>query len=821
MDEFAVARGFRTIGWRTTAVAGLLVTLAVAVAASFAPPPPAAITGGPTAGHAPLSALAWLAISRGLGAQDRTYWAAGAGGALSAHNARQRLAIDFTPAGVSVGTALGRARLSLRSVRGDGRSLALAAARPAARANRVSYDRGAITEWYANGPLGLEQGFRVSRAVAPAARHTLALSVALRLGRGWRARLSAGAVELLAGPRLALRYGGLHVVDARGHTVPAWMTLRGASVTLHARTTGARFPLLVDPIVQQGTLVAAGGQSGDTLGQSVAVSGSLVAVGALGVTVGGQQGAGAVYVFTEPPSGWANASGAIELTASAPQANAGLGASVAISGGTILAGAPFGSAGATQSGTVLLFNEPASGWASETESGQLTESSPAAYDQFGYSLAASGRTVAVGVPLSQGFAGSVDVYTEPAGGWASEGPTAQLTTTSSGIDWLGWSVAISGSTIVAGAPFDSSLTGALDLYTEPSGGWTNATQTALLTISSGNAGDGLGQSVGVSGTTVVGGAPSATVGSNSGQGVAYLFTEPASGWANATESARLEASSGAANDGLSTSVAVSGAEVVAGAPGAQVGSNSGQGATYVFTEPEAGWPVGPSASPSPVVAQSSTLTDAAGNAQDAFGFSAAISGSNLVVGANAAVVNGQSGQGAAIVFDGVTPSPPVVTAATTTTTAATSTTSTSTVSTAATTAPLPVGSPVRTGFPPRQYATVTAVGGGAGFATVSLACAATTGKCTAANVALQVRETLAGSRVLAVQAKTHSALVLIGDSHVTLAARAHTTLVVHLNGTGVSLLKSRARLATGVSVSSTGHVLRLATATITRPAKRR
>ena len=48
--------------------------------------------------------------------------------------------------------------LSLRAL-GVGSSLqAVALAQPTAHANRVSYARGgALTEWYANGPAGLEQ----------------------------------------------------------------------------------------------------------------------------------------------------------------------------------------------------------------------------------------------------------------------------------------------------------------------------------------------------------------------------------------------------------------------------------------------------------------------------------------------------------------------------------------------------------------------------------------------------------------------------------------------------------------------------------------
>ena len=57
------------------------------------------------------------------------------------------------------------------------------------------------------------------------------------------------------------------------------------------------------------------------------------------------------------------------------------------------------------------------------------------------------------------------------------------------------------------------------------------TQTAKLTASDGAADDYFGCSVSISGNTVVVGAHDATVGSNSDQGAAYVFTEPGSGWA--------------------------------------------------------------------------------------------------------------------------------------------------------------------------------------------------------------------------------------------------------------------------------------------------
>jgi len=83
--------------------------------------------------------------------------------------------------------------------------------------------------------------------------------------------------------------------------------------------------------------------------------------------------------------------------------------------------------------------------------------------------------------------------------------------------------------------------------------------------------DTFGNSVAISGNMVVVGA--------CGAGAAYEFTKPGSGWANMTQNAKLTASDGA----LGTAVAVSGDTVIVGEQDATVGSNSYQGAAYVFT----------------------------------------------------------------------------------------------------------------------------------------------------------------------------------------------------------------------------------------------
>ena len=125
------------------------------------------------------------------------------------------------------------------------------------------------------------------------------------------------------------------------------------------------------------------------------------------------------------------------------------------------------------------------------------------------------------------------------------------------------------------------------MFTAPASGWRNTTQTAELTASDGAAGDELGSSVAISGTTIAAGAPGArAVVGQGAKGVVYVFAQPASGgWKNATHTAELTASDGAAGDALGSSVAISDTTIAAGAPEYAAGGHGGQGAVYVFPNP--------------------------------------------------------------------------------------------------------------------------------------------------------------------------------------------------------------------------------------------
>src|SRR5262249_44571024 len=204
---------------------------------------------------------------------------------------------------------------------------------------------------------------------------------------------------------------------------------------------------------------------------------------------------------------------------------------------------------------------------------------------FGLAVAISGNTVVAGAPnvttagVSQ-FQGAAYVFVKPASGWTDMTQTAKLTAShGTYADYLANSVAIDGNTVVAGAPGHAASNGAAYVFVKPAGGWADTTETAELT--GGTFGDLLGYSVAISGNTVAAGAPPRPEYNRTGK--TYLFLKPKSGWKSTFNfNGRLQASDGAVNDYLGYSVGVSGGTVVAGAHGANIDSHSQQGAAYVF-----------------------------------------------------------------------------------------------------------------------------------------------------------------------------------------------------------------------------------------------
>ena len=220
------------------------------------------------------------------------------------------------------------------------------------------------------------------------------------------------------------------------------------------------------------------------------------------------------------------------------------GVSVSISGDTVVVGA---SGADNDMGSAYVFEKPETGWVSATETAKLSASDRIVRDIFGSSVAINGGTVVVGAPGMLGEPGRPAprpaislVFVQPVGGWTDTTQTAKITPTDGHVlDRFGTSVAIRGDTVVVGR------SGYLDygsayVFVQPAGGWTDATQTAKIIPTDRSSMDLFGNSVAISGDIVVVGAS----GADNNKGSAYVSRGPTEGWASATETARLSASDG-------------------------------------------------------------------------------------------------------------------------------------------------------------------------------------------------------------------------------------------------------------------------------------
>jgi trimeric autotransporter adhesin len=423
-----------------------------------------------------------------------------------------------------------------------------------------------------------------------------------------------------ASGQIVAAYSGLTVTDATGATLPATMstTSRGQVIVIKVTDGDAPYPLTVDPTWSQTAEMADPSQNTDDgFGSSVAISGPTAAV---------QDPGGPTYIYTFDGSTWTETAELLDSNGDVVP-----GYSLALSGTTAIVGDR--AAGSSAQGAVYVFTGSGATW---NEVAELTASNASSYAQFGSSIALSGTTLVVGTPgqstPSNGAAGAAYVFTGSGGAWVQR---AELT--ASGSTALGVSVAISGTTAVAGSDDEidgNYLQGAAYVYTGSGSDWSSAVE---VTANDGAAYDTFGYSVAVSGSTLAVGAPSHTVGDYFDQGAVYLYDNSGSGWSFETE---LSAPGDEASDSsFGASLALSGGTLLIGAPSfyPQNPYNPhfmpAQGIAYLFDNTESGW------------TEEAEITASDGEASfydsnineyldgDSFGFSVALSGASAFVGA--------------------------------------------------------------------------------------------------------------------------------------------------------------------------------------------
>jgi hypothetical protein len=264
---------------------------------------------------------------------------------------------------------------------------------------------------------------------------------------------------------------------------------------------------------------------------------------------------------------------------------------------TIAVGAPNNSVGGQGgAGAVYEYTEPTGGWHSMTQTAYLTAASPT-FAEAGWSVAVSGSTILAGEPsvsYVNGMGvlvdpGGVLIFNEPGSVWSDEHESGMLTASDSNPDQLGNSLAVSGTTLVAGAPGSgANQQGGAYVFQEQGGAWSSETQTAVLTVSAASAGAQIGYAVAFDGTTIAAGAPFQTDASTPTAGAVYVYTKAGSTWTSTgTPNAQLTESSPAHNDLFGLHVAVGPADQ----PSVETvfaGTGDGHG-IYAFPEPASGW----------------------------------------------------------------------------------------------------------------------------------------------------------------------------------------------------------------------------------------
>jgi len=583
-------------------------------------------------------------ISAALGRDIPEYSVQVSGRKVKATNAHHELHVQFTSAGVSVGRGNGCWGMALQGY-GYGDDLKLVrAADPQARANRVEYQRELLTEWYVNGPIGLEQGFTIDKA--PGKAEGKPLTIAISLTGGLKAVIDEGRTSLSLislGDGAQLRYSGLSTTDATGKELPSWLELKGTTLLLRVNDKGAIYPIIVDPVIQLAKLTPSNGKAFGLFG-AAAVSGDTVVIGANSSSTG----QGVIYVFVKPASGWTNMTETAQLTTSVPPNCCSFGDFVAISGDTVIAGST--GDGANQGGVVYVYVKPAGGWTNITETATLSASDGYFGEVFGFSVAIDRDTVAVGAISCSGSGnfsnGEAYVFVKPASGWTNMTETAILSDSDAlGCDYYGYSVGVSGNTVVVGktnAGFSPpNGFGSAYVFVKPIGGWANMTQTAELSTSDRVVGDGLGTAVAVNGDTVVVGAPATRNSSQQDAGGAYVYAKPAHGWVNMSQTAKLTNVRGTTFGSFAFNLAINGNTIVVGDPAPGTNSNS-PGAVYLFVKPTSGW--------KNTGQPNARLVANDGQNGDTFGQPVSISGKTIVAGARCATINGNRCEGAAYVF---------------------------------------------------------------------------------------------------------------------------------------------------------------------------
>ena len=599
-------RQHRRLPWVPPVLAGLAIAaLATVALTTLATPAPS--TYLPASRHAlrsesspRLSLGLAAAASTSIGASQQSFWPVRRGDSLLTKGGG--ITGTFNAAGARLQVAQGTLALSLAGLGRGRRVERVATVAPSRTASQVLYRHGSISEFYRNGPYGLEQGFTLSkRPQAGAGSLVLALGlsgslVPEQVGSQILFRTHAGTT--------ALRYGQLAARDATGRLLPALMQIRNGSLELKINDSNARYPLKIDPFVQQGPKLTGGGETGKGLfGFRVALSadGNTALIG----SPSDNGHVGAAWIFTRLGQTWTQ-QGA-KLTGGEESGKAEFGKAVALSadGNTALIGGPADSSG---SGSAWVFVREGEAWTQQgpklTGGGEVGEG----HFSVGVSLSQDGNTALIGGGGDKGEVGAAWVFTRSGSSWEQQGE--KLTGNEEiGKGHFGFSVALSaeGNTALIGGVGDNGEVGAVWVFARSGSTWTQQGEKLTGGEESGKAEFGESVALSADGNTALIGGPA----DSSATGAAWAFTRTGETWTQQGPKLGGSGEVGAGHFAFSVSLSQDGNTALIGGGG----DNSEVGAAWVFTRSGSSWEQ-----------QGEKLTGGEESGKGHFGFSVALSG---------------------------------------------------------------------------------------------------------------------------------------------------------------------------------------------------
>ncbi len=282
-----------------------------------------------------------------------------------------------------------------------------------------------LREWWVNTATDLEQWFELEQR-PPGAQSGQPLILEMTLATDLAASQQGNALSFVNDSGTAITYSKLKAWDSSGRALPARMHLAANQLSLIIDDSAATYPLTIDPsLEQQDYLKASNTDARDFFGWSVAISGDTLVVGADGEAsnatgINGDQsdnsvqGAGAAYVFTRSGTVWSQQA---YLKASNTDMGDWFGYSVAISGDTVVVGAYREASYATGinddqsdnsaalAGAAYVFTRSGTVWSQQA---YLKASNTDPVDRFGYTVAISGDTLVVGAYREASYATGIN-----------------------------------------------------------------------------------------------------------------------------------------------------------------------------------------------------------------------------------------------------------------------------------------------------------------------------------------------------------------------------------------------------------------------------